>query len=74
MLQDVDTSLSFWECTISAMDVPVYDIIIYFSLNAKVYKNKIMKINSEIHAKYIFFCCFLFNTGFNNNIKRDEFN
>lgn len=56
MLQDVDTSFSFWECTISAMDVPAYDIIIYFSLNGKVYKNKIMKINSEIQAKYIFFC------------------
>lgn len=58
------------------MAVSPYDIIIYFSLNAKVYKNKIMKINSELHAtsKYILLRCFQFNNGFNNIIKRDELN
>lgn len=63
------------------MALPAYDIMIDFSLNAKVYKNKIKKIYSEIHATTgktkiysLLLSCFLFKNYFNNMIKRDEFN
>lgn len=49
------------------MALPAYDIMIDFSLNAKVYKNKIKKIYSEIHATTgktkiysLLLSCFLF--------------